>query len=69
MQRVGPDKLRSLSRSRDKMSRRKLVAGNWKMHGSATSAATLVQAVLEGTKTFDRVDMALCPPYPYLLQV
>ncbi|MGH8453822.1 MAG: triose-phosphate isomerase, partial [Nevskiales bacterium] len=51
------------------MSRRKLVAGNWKMHGSATSAATLVQAVLEGTKTFDRVDMALCPPYPYLLQV
>ena len=51
------------------MSRRKLVAGNWKMHGSAATAALLVHGVIEAIETFDRVDVAICPPYPYLFQV
>ncbi|MGH8458655.1 MAG: triose-phosphate isomerase, partial [Nevskiales bacterium] len=51
------------------MSRRRLVAGNWKMHESTASAATLAQAVLKDTGGLDRVDVAICPPYPYLFQV
>jgi triosephosphate isomerase (TIM) len=48
------------------MNRRKLVAGNWKMHGSQAEATGLVQAVLSQTKNLSRVDIAICPPYPYL---
>ncbi len=51
------------------MSRRKLVAGNWKMHASKEGSSTLVQDMLSSIKAFDRVDVAVCPPYPYLAQV
>ena len=44
--------------------RRKLVAGNWKMHGSAASAAELVRAVLAGLP--DAVEVAVFPPFVYV---
>lgn len=46
--------------------RRKLVVGNWKMHG--THAAN--EALLEGLKSAGPLpcDTAVCPPFPYLAQ-
>ncbi|HXG28241.1 MAG TPA: triose-phosphate isomerase [Nevskiales bacterium] len=51
------------------MGRRRLVAGNWKMHGSTAGADTLARAVREAVEACDRVEIVLCPPYPYLVQV
>jgi triosephosphate isomerase len=44
--------------------RRKLVAGNWKMHGSHTANAELL-AGISASKPF-ACDVAVCVPYPYL---
>lgn len=44
--------------------RRKLVAGNWKMHGSAASAAELVHAIVAGMPS--TVDVAVFPPSVYV---
>lgn len=49
------------------MSRRKLVVGNWKMHGSVQSNAELLQLIVQGTPT--ACEVAVCPPFPYLPQV
>jgi triosephosphate isomerase len=46
--------------------RTKLVAGNWKMHGSLASNLGLLHAVREGAKA--SADVAVCVPYPYLAQ-
>jgi triosephosphate isomerase (TIM) len=48
--------------------RRKLVAGNWKMHGSRADNSTLVEAILAAPK-LESVDCVLCPPYVYLSEV
>jgi len=45
--------------------RRKIVAGNWKMHGSRAESATLIDAVLGGLAT-EAVQCVLCPPFVYL---
>ena len=47
--------------------RRKLVAGNWKMHGSLESSTALINALRAGIG--GGADMVVCPPYPYLLRV
>jgi triosephosphate isomerase len=44
--------------------RRKLVAGNWKMHGSREMAASLVGDLVASLPT--NVDIAVLPPFPYL---
>lgn len=44
--------------------RRKLVAGNWKMHGNAATAADLVQAIVAGMPA--QVDVAVFPPAVYV---
>lgn len=44
--------------------RRKLVAGNWKMHGSHTANAELL-AGIQAARPF-ACDVAVCVPYPYL---
>jgi triosephosphate isomerase (TIM) len=44
--------------------RRKLVAGNWKMHGSHTANAGLLAAIV-GARPF-ACDVAVCVPFPYL---
>ncbi|TRZ92110.1 MAG: triose-phosphate isomerase [Rhodocyclaceae bacterium] len=46
--------------------RTKLVAGNWKMHGSLATNLGLLHAVRDGTR--DGAEVALCVPYPYLAQ-
>lgn len=57
-----------LSESMVLIMRKKLVAGNWKMHGNLKSNAELVQGVCVGVAGLD-VDVAVCVPYPYLAQV
>lgn len=48
--------------------RRKLVAGNWKMHGSLAQNAELLNAVRSGMDLIEGVDCAVCVPFPYLAQ-
>jgi len=49
--------------------RARLVAGNWKMHGSLASNARLLDALKAGLKHAEGVDCAVCAPFPYLAQV
>lgn len=44
------------------MTRRPLIAGNWKMNGSKL----LVEQFVAGLKCIDGVDILICPPFPYL---
>jgi triosephosphate isomerase (TIM) len=48
--------------------RAKLVAGNWKMHGSLPENATLLSAVRSGTAGLRAARAAVCVPFPYLFQ-
>lgn len=48
--------------------RRKLVAGNWKMHGSLVQNEALLDAVSGGMGQLSGVDCAVCVPFPYLFQ-
>ena len=47
--------------------RRKLVVGNWKMHGSHVTNAELLAAILESKPYL--ADVAVCAPFPYLAEV
>lgn len=47
--------------------RKKLVAGNWKMHGSLATNQGLLQDVRAGVAGLV-ADVAVCVPYPYLAQ-
>ncbi|MEM0953633.1 MAG: triose-phosphate isomerase [Pseudomonadota bacterium] len=50
--------------------RRKLVVGNWKMHGSSTSIDALVKGITSAvTDVASHVDVVVAPPFPYLAQV
>ena len=46
--------------------RRKLVVGNWKMHGSRPANAELLAAIV-GARPYG-ADVAVCVPYPYLTE-
>ena len=46
--------------------RRKLVVGNWKMHGSLAANASLLQAL--AAKAGKGAEAAVCVPFPYLQQ-
>jgi triosephosphate isomerase len=48
--------------------RKKLVAGNWKMHGNLANNATLLAGILGGLPVSDAVQAAVCVPFPYLAQ-
>ena len=48
--------------------RRKLVVGNWKMHGRLARNQALLQAILAGVRDLGKADYAVCVPYPYLAQ-
>lgn len=48
------------------MTRKKFVAGNWKMYTRSASARDLAVAVRGGIGGDDRVAVALCPPFPWL---
>ena len=45
--------------------RSRLVAGNWKMHGSRASIAALLDELVKASPS----GCAVCPPFPYLAQV
>jgi triosephosphate isomerase len=47
---------------------RKLVVGNWKMHGSRAQVGELLEALKAGTPAVQGVAVAVCPPFPYLAQ-
>jgi triosephosphate isomerase len=49
--------------------RQAFVAGNWKMYTTATQARQLAADVVRGIGLEDRVQIAICPPFPYLLPV
>jgi triosephosphate isomerase len=51
------------------MQRSRLVAGNWKMHGSRASNRALLDTLVSGLDRKSPVDVAVCPPYPYFEQV
>jgi len=44
--------------------RRKLIVGNWKMHGSHTANAELLAGIVGGRPYL--ADVAVCVPFPYL---
>ena len=48
--------------------RRKLVAGNWKMHGSLAENEALLGALRRGASTGASTECAVCVPFPYLAQ-
>lgn len=48
--------------------RKKLVVGNWKMNGSRARNDVLLSALLEEGRC-ESVEVAVCPPFPYLDQV
>ncbi len=48
--------------------RRKLVAGNWKMHGSRALNTPLLEAILASPQ-LERVDCVVCPPFVYLAEI
>src|SRR5260221_719246 len=50
------------------MARIRLVAGNWKMHGSRAANRALLDAILEGLPK-GAAQGAVCPPFPYLAEV
>lgn len=46
--------------------RRRLVAGNWKMHGTRDSIGELLAGIVAGAGDIDGADIAVCPPFAYL---
>lgn len=47
--------------------RRALVAGNWKMHGSAAQVSEVLTALRDSLGSgIDGLDVVVCPPAPYL---
>jgi len=48
------------------MTRRKLIAGNWKMNKSAAEAATLAQEIVAAEGRNGDVDIVVCPPFTAL---
>jgi triosephosphate isomerase (TIM) len=46
--------------------RKKIVAGNWKMNMRFDEAVTLVKAVIRDSRKVQGVRKVICPPFPYL---
>jgi triosephosphate isomerase len=54
------------------MGRTRVVAGNWKMHGSRPANRALLEAILNGLPELHKgggAQCAVCPPFPYLGEV
>lgn len=47
--------------------RKPYVGGNWKMNTNRTTGAELTRAVADGVMRIDGVEVAIFPPFPYLL--
>jgi triosephosphate isomerase (TIM) len=48
--------------------RRPIVAGNWKMHGSRTETAVLIEELLAGVPVKPAAACVICPPFVYLYE-
>lgn len=48
--------------------RRKLVVGNWKMHGDIQSNQRLLTDIINGLRDYKNADYVVCVPNPYLFQ-
>ena len=49
--------------------RHKIVAGNWKMHGSVAENRALLDAIVPDLAVVRDVDCVVCAPFPYLAQI
>ena len=49
--------------------RRKLVVGNWKMHGNLAENEALLKSLIVQVGGLAGVDIAVCAPFPYLAQL
>jgi len=49
-------------------SRKRLVIGNWKMHGNQASNATLLEGLLTDAAQAAQCELAVCVPFPYIGQ-
>ena len=49
--------------------RRPIVAGNWKMHGSRSENARLIEELLAGMPARPAAGCVVCPPFVYLQEV
>jgi triosephosphate isomerase (TIM) len=45
------------------MSRRPLIAGNWKMHKTVAEAESFIQALLPRVSSVERTEVGICPPF------
>ena len=46
--------------------RRRLVVGNWKMHGSVSSATALVESLVAAIGESEATETAVCPPFVHV---
>ena len=46
--------------------RQRLVAGNWKMHGSRAENTALLDGLLQSDSAKWRCEVAVCPPFIYI---
>lgn len=51
------------------MTRKAVMAANWKMHGTRAFCSDLAAAIAKGVDVDTGVDVIVCPPSPYLLPV
>jgi triosephosphate isomerase (TIM) len=51
------------------MTRKKFIAGNWKMYTTLPLARDLALGVAKGLGDEDRVNVAICPPFIYLMTI
>ncbi len=49
--------------------RKRLVMGNWKMHGSLAANAALLDGLVSGAARAGDAELAVCAPFPYLAQL
>jgi triosephosphate isomerase len=64
-----PDEMSGGIGPRNLSMRKKFIAGNWKMNTSSISAEMLASGVVKGLGSETRVDVAVCPPFPFLARV
>lgn len=48
--------------------RKPLIAGNWKMHGSAAQAADLLEGITRGVSSYSSIEILVLPTYVHLAQ-
>jgi triosephosphate isomerase (TIM) len=51
------------------MKRKSIVAGNWKMHGSRSENASLIEAIVTEFPAEPLAECVVCPPFVYLWEV